>query len=149
MVRYTSPSMAYGRSSPSKTHHTGFKIDFGKYGRQARHYFNQALPYIDHAVDRGLHHISPHFQQAYQGIKRDVYEKKGAGDTILNAVDTARHGVPDLLEKIPGGGMFTPLANAGNDFIDSIKQRDIRGAYNHGMRVHKEFNGVHKRRRFA
>lgn len=121
--RFPTASMAFGRASPTKINSSGtMRFDLGSVGKSIGNFFtNNFLPWVDNAVGQGLNLISPSFGEAYQGIKKDIQEGKGAGDVILNALDTARHGANDLLDKIPGGAAFKPLASAVNAGIDAAK----------------------------
>lgn len=117
-------SMAFGRASPTKMNSAGtMRFDLGSVGKSIGNFFtNSFLPWVDKAVGEGLNWISPHLNNAYQGIKQDIKEGKNAGDVILGALDKGRHAAGDILDKIPGGAAFKPIADAVNTGINAIKK---------------------------
>ena len=123
--RAPTASMAYGRASPTKMNSKGsMRFDLGAVGKSIGNFFtNSFLPWVDNAVGAGLNWISPHLNEAYQGIKKGVQEGQNAGDIILGALDTGRKAADDILDKIPGGAAFKPIAGAINSGIDAIKKR--------------------------
>jgi hypothetical protein len=121
--RYSPASMAFGRASPTKMNSSGtMRFDNGSAGKPRGNFFTDSfLPWVDKAVRGGLEWISPHLRDAYDGVKEGIQQGKPAGDIILGALDTGRHAADDILDKIPGGAAFKPIASAVNNAIDAAK----------------------------
>lgn len=131
--RSSTPSMAFGRMSPTKIRHDGMaRFDFGAFGRRVGDFFTKkALPWLDKAASTVAAVIDPDLGKAYDTVSEGIRQKRSAGDIIGDVAGQ----VPEILGAagrfIPGvqpvaeatGHIRTGLENLGVNIPGRKRQK--------------------------